>query len=273
MNQDREEMLLDLLMKKAVHGLTETEVKRLSELEAGREHDASFDLTASAVALVDVEPEPIPANLRSRVLADAERYFDEATTSPQESIANEGVRSPSEKMPIWGWLGWAVAAAAIILLVANVWIMPTKKPDVVRVPTPTPAESLDPAQQRQRLLDSNSVNARAEWTTGNVKELAVSGDIVWSDEKQAGYMRFKGLPVNDTSRQTYQLWIFDETQDPKTPIDGGTFDVNADGEVVIPVNARLKAKNPKMFAVTIEKPGGVVVSKQEKVAAIAKVAV
>ncbi|HEV8593267.1 MAG TPA: hypothetical protein VGQ55_14270, partial [Pyrinomonadaceae bacterium] len=186
MNQDREEMLLDLLMKKAVHGLTETEVKRLSELEAGREHDASFDLTASAVALVDVEPEPIPANLRSRVLADAERYFDEATTSPQESIANEGVRSPSEKMPIWGWLGWAVAAAAIILLVANVWIMPTKKPDVVRVPTPTPAESLDPAQQRQRLLDSNSVNARAEWTTGNVKELAVSGDIVWSDEKQAG---------------------------------------------------------------------------------------
>lgn len=272
MNQDREEMLLDLLMKKAVHGLTETEAKQLSELEAGREHDASFDLTASAVALVDVEPEPIPANLRSRVLADAERYFDESTLSPQESIANEGVRSPLEKMPIWGWLGWAVAATAVALLIANVWLSPKKNEVVYVPPTPTPFESRDPAQQRQRLLDSNVVNARAEWSPGNVKELVVSGDIVWSDEKQAGYMRFKGLPVNDTSRQTYQLWIFDETQDPKTPIDGGTFDVNADGEVVIPINAKLKAKNPRTFAVTIEKPGGVVVSKQEKVVAIAKVA-
>jgi anti-sigma-K factor RskA len=271
MSQDRDEMLLDLLMKKAVHGLTETEDKQLSELEADREHDASFDLTASAVALVDVEPQPIPANLRSRVLADAERYFDDATASPQASIADEGVYAPSEKISIWGWLGWAVAGAAIALLIANVWLRPEPTP-IVTGPTPTPVELLDPAQQRQRLLDSNAVNARAEWSPGNVKELAVSGDIVWSDEKQAGYMRFKGLPVNDTSRQTYQLWIFDKTQDPKTPIDGGTFDVNADGEIVIPINAKLKARNPKMFAVTIEKPGGVVVSKQEKVAAIAKVA-
>jgi anti-sigma-K factor RskA len=260
MNQDREEMLLDLLMKRAVEGLTEAEEKQLSELETGREHDASFDLTASAVALVNVEPEPLPANLRSRVLAEAERYFDEAPASPLGATADDGVRVPSVKMPIWGWLGWAVATAAIALLIANIFVVPVQK--------------LDAAQRRQRLLDSNVVNARADWTAGNVKELAgvISGDIVWSDEKQAGYMRFKGLPANDPNKETYQLWIFDETQDPKTPIDGGTFDVNANGEIVIPVNAKLKARNPKMFAITIEKPGGVVVSKQEKVVALAKVA-
>jgi anti-sigma-K factor RskA len=96
--------------------------------------------------------------------------------------------------------------------------------------------------------------------------------VVWSDEKQAGYMRFRGLPANDPTKQTYQLWIFDETQDPKTPIDGGTFDVNADGEVIIPINAKLKARKPAMFAVTVEKPGGVVVSDRKNIVALAKVA-
>jgi hypothetical protein len=41
--------------------------------------------------------------------------------------------------------------------------------------------------------------------------------------------------------------------------------------VIVPITAHLRAKNPKMFAITVEKPGGVVVSKREKVAAIAKV--
>jgi hypothetical protein len=54
-------------------------------------------------------------------------------------------------------------------------------------------------------------------------------------------------------------------------VDGGTFDVSATGEVVIPINAKLKAKSPEMFAVTMEKPGGVVVSKREKIVAVAKV--
>jgi anti-sigma-K factor RskA len=99
----------------------------------------------------------------------------------------------------------------------------------------------------------------------------VGGDVVWSDEKQAGYMRLRGLPVNDKSKETYQLWIFDKTQDKATPIDGGTFDVDKEGEVVIPIDAKLKALGPELFAITIEKPGGVVVSKREKIAALAKV--
>jgi len=98
-----------------------------------------------------------------------------------------------------------------------------------------------------------------------------SGDIVWSDAKQQGYIRLTGLPKNDPSAAQYQLWIFDENQNPKTPIDGGVFDVTADGEVIIPVNAKLKVRNPSLFAITVEKPGGVVVSLQERVAALAKV--
>ena len=98
-----------------------------------------------------------------------------------------------------------------------------------------------------------------------------TGDIVWSDAKQAGYIRITGLPKNDPTKSQYQLWIVDEDQDPKTPIDGGVFDASSDGEIVIPINAKIRVKGAKVFAITVERPGGVVVSKQEKVAALAKV--
>ena len=120
-------------------------------------------------------------------------------------------------------------------------------------------------------MESNPDMIKASWSGGNYPgSKEVEGDIVWSDSEQAGYMRFQGLPVNDREAETYQLWIFDESQDEKTPIDGGTFDIDQNGEVVIPVNAKLTARHPKMFAVTMEKPGGVVVSKREKVVAIGK---
>ncbi|HRH44728.1 MAG TPA: hypothetical protein PKY82_24030, partial [Pyrinomonadaceae bacterium] len=67
------------------------------------------------------------------------------------------------------------------------------------------------------------------------------------------------------------LWIFDETQSEKTPIDGGVFDIKENGEVLIPIKANLKFKNPKLFAITREKPGGVMVSDRQRIAAIAKV--
>jgi hypothetical protein len=54
-------------------------------------------------------------------------------------------------------------------------------------------------------------------------------------------------------------------------VDGGVFDVPQNGEVIIPIDAKIKVQKPTLFAVTAEKPGGVVVSKQEKVLAIAKV--
>ncbi|MBK6751223.1 MAG: hypothetical protein IPG67_14780 [Acidobacteria bacterium] len=43
--------------------------------------------------------------------------------------------------------------------------------------------------------------------------------------------------------------------------------MDADGDVIIPIDAKLKAKNPAMFAITVEKPGGVVVSDRKKIAA------
>jgi hypothetical protein len=51
------------------------------------------------------------------------------------------------------------------------------------------------------------------------------------------------------------------------------FDIPAgQNEVIIPIDAKIAVNAPVMFAVTMEKPGGVVVSGREHIVALAKVA-
>lgn len=271
MNENVDEVMLDLLCKKAVYGLSEHEEKELADLERGSGNEdlsQSFELAAAAIGVAELDAsEPMPANLRSRITADAERYF--ADRAPA-AVAPVSALVP-ERGSIFNWLGWAVAAAACLALALNIYYTRPQATIVQGGPsTPTPEQKLTPAQERQRLIETAPDIARGNWGAGNVKELTPSGDVVWSDAKQAGYMRLSGLPVNDPNKETYQLWIFDETQDDKTPIDGGTFNVNAQGEVIVPINAKLQPRNTKMYAITIEKPGGVVVSKREKIVALAK---
>ena len=97
--------------------------------------------------------------------------------------------------------------------------------------------------------------------------------MVWDNETQTGYLRFSGLAANDPGTFQYQLWIFDAEQDERYPIDGGVFDIPAgQSEVIIPIDPKIAVKSPMMFAVTMEKPGGVVVSGREHIVALAKVA-
>lgn len=73
-------------------------------------------------------------------------------------------------------------------------------------------------------------------------------------------MKLEGFPVNDPMSMQYQLWVVDGDRDAKHPVDGGVFDVAADGTVVIPIDAKLALIKPTAFAITAEKPGGIVVS-------------
>ncbi len=75
---------------------------------------------------------------------------------------------------------------------------------------------------------------------------------------------------NEPNAEQYQLWIFDARRDERYPIDGGVFNVTGASEGdVIPIKATLSVGVPLKFAVTIEKPGGVVVSDRARVAALA----
>jgi len=281
--QDKEKML-ELLSGQALSDLSEAELAELAELEKlfpELKSDDSFEIAASRVSLTNLDiSEPMPAHLQAKILADADQFFaaQETNVSTQENVSTPETEEEYQKTfafeprrSIWQWLGWAVAAAAGVVLAVNLWVT-WLNPRVERIyvqqqvtPTPTPSA----LQQREQLLAAADVVKTTLTNPKNPSE--VLGDVAWSDSAQKGFVRLRGVPVNDKAREQYQLWIFASNQDPKTPVDGGVFDVGAGGEVIIPIDAKIKVQKPTLFAVTAEKPGGVVVSKQEKIMAIAKV--
>lgn len=281
MSQEKNDLLLDLLIKKATYGLDEAEQRQVAELDPGSA-DMEFralEISAAAIGLAGMnEIEPMPVNLRSKIMADADKFYAEsrtlvsdawpARTSSFETSSGSGGRS-------WfAWLGWAAAAAACVALAVNLFVFrQSAGPTTANIP---PVENTVPPtmsaqQKRDQFMSAATDIVKATWATGNVKSLTqLVGDVVWSDTKQEGYMTLRGLPMNDKTKESYQLWIYDKSRDDE-PIDGGVFDVNEQGEVIIPIDAKLRASHPDKFAITIEKPGGVVVSKGEKIAALATV--
>ena len=254
---------IELLVDRATEGLDTDQQSRLgSLLERFPElDDDSFELAAAAVDLAYTVPaQPLPAALRERVAAQAAEYF--ATQHSAESAGGEVVPFPvkAEDAPRTAdtgrWLGWLAAAACLILAV-TAWL---------------PERPLAPAQACSALIARADDVLQLEWTaTEDPAAGGASGDVVWSTAEQAGFMRFRGLPVNNPSVEQYQLWIFDAEQDERFPVDGGVFDVTAAGEVVVPIDPKLPVATPTLFAVTIEKPGGVVVSSRERLPLLAKV--
>lgn len=154
----------------------------------------------------------------------------------------------------------AVAAGAIVYATQ---IQPSEK--IVQVPAPPPKVPTA-AEARAELLATAKDATTLPWTaTQDPNAAGASGDVVWSASQQRGFMRFKGLAPNDLKTIQYQLWIFDKDRDQAFPVDGGVFDVAANGEIIVPISAKLRVNEPVLFAVTIEKPGGVVVSKRERI--------
>lgn len=153
--------------------------------------------------------------------------------------------------PILAISGWLAAAAAVLFFMLS---------------GDDGAETVaDPAAAARELARAEGAIV-APWSVGDLE-----GDVVWSDAANSGYMRIDGLPVNDPSQAQYQLWIF-RGQDPSKedhPIDGGVFDVPRAGQVVIPIDAKLNVGHAGLFAVTVEEPGGVVVSDREPIVALA----
>ena len=284
MSQNMDERLLDLLCDKATGSLSEEEARELAELSASANTDMdahSLELTAAAILLAETDIEEMPGHLEAKLLGAAQRHFgaqkassDGSGVMPARTIDRS---EPKPSRSFFDWFGWAVAAAACIALVGTIYYNQNRLADLqnqiaeLKKPTPAPVNPSD-AEARDQLIREASDLTRASWTKGTVKESeGVTGEVVWSDERQMGYMTFRGLPPNDPNREAYQLWIFENAELEAHPKDGGVFNVSETGEVVIPIEAKLKTIDPKVFAITIEPPGGVVVSKREKIAALAPV--
>lgn len=277
MSEKDKEKMLELLSDKAIFGLSDSELAELAKIEKDFPElkDESLDLAAASIGILNLDTsEPMPAHLRTKIESDAAEYFavheNEAASAPQKEEEFQKTFAFEPKKSILSWLGWAVAAVACVALAVNIYTTRSNPPVVDVKPTPTPEIKLTPAQERERMLVSAQDVLRSNWGDFDPKNPKnVEGDVVWSSSQQKGFVRFRNLPVNDRSKQTYQVWIFDKAQ--KNPVSGGVFDVESNGEVIVPIDSALKIQEPTMFGITAEKPGGVMVSDLKQVMAVAKV--
>ncbi|HZO12288.1 MAG TPA: anti-sigma factor [Polyangiaceae bacterium] len=253
---------IELLCDRALDGLDPAEHAELAQLIAY--DDVSYELAATAIDLshgLHVR-EPLPEHLAQRIEMQALQM--RAPARPVTPIKQKQKRS------VFPWL--AAAACFAIAVAALIWsgrprptaLAPLPPAPEIELPKPTLA------QQRKELLAAGA--KPKTWTaTTDSAALKASGDVVWDNDKQRGFMRFRGLAKNNPRESQYQLWIFDGARDDRYPVDGGVFDIDKEtGDVIIAIDPKIRVREPTLFAVTVEKPGGVVVSNRERIVVTAK---
>ncbi len=273
------------------HNLNEQELQRIIDHALGQDVHNSPDeseLTEieHAAALVDVavataSPTDMPAGLADRLKAQVAQYpaqSNSASNINTESAPPAPLQFTQPSIPTpapapTNWVPWMVAAASLLIATISI-LMP-------RGTQPEP----DLNAQRLALIESTPPEQLTQWDWISTDDSAVVGevigDVVWSDTLNKGYMRISGLAVNDPSLEQYQLWIFDAANPTgdlpqfgeglltQRPIDGGVFDINTPDEIIIEIDAKLAVEQAAAFAITVEPPGGVVVSDRSRVPLLA----
>jgi hypothetical protein len=188
MTENTDQVLIDLLIKQATEGLTDVEQAELDRLERGR-HDNTFDVTVSAISLIDERgEEPMPSHLRANIRAAAERFFDERKRQSFSPLGRDE-HKPLPRSSFPNWLGWAVAACGLPSSCSEFLFHTSSAGTGFAL-----AELLRPRRKslRSQRSDKNSWPRRLTCskrvvTKGSMTEISdVTGDIVWSDSEQKG---------------------------------------------------------------------------------------
>ncbi|KAA5539321.1 anti-sigma factor [Roseiconus nitratireducens] len=266
----------ELIAGQVLGDLTEEESRLVDELlrdDRGAELLQHLQRTAASLQLTlhHLDPLEMPPELVERLRGEGRRMVIAAGASRPDALSaastakTDGLPESAKARPAPGGVSlreitaWFCAAAALLLAI-GLWAANSE-------PVAPTARQL-----RAEMLAGETSLIRADWTAGPTPfDSPVQGDVVWDPTTQTGFMHFQGMPVNDPSEQQYQLWIIDPKRDDE-PIDGGVFDISEAGDTVVPIDAKLDVIDPAAFAVTIEKPGGVVVSTQERLPLLAPVA-
>ncbi|MDF1836312.1 MAG: anti-sigma factor [Planctomycetota bacterium] len=251
-----DDQTLDLAIRAFTEGIDPQSLEELNRSATAKDLE-SFELSLGAIHWSHSDQVVVPpAETMKRLEREASLWLG----GPHKNMAPLPVELPKRqpRNPWFAAAGWAVAAALCVLL----FVQEGKGPGA-----PTPAESMN------ALVAQAADLQRIPWSvTEDPLASGASGEVIWSDELQEGYMIFQGLEPNDPALAQFQLWIFDPSRADwdTSPVDGGVFDVSASGKVVVPITARLPVQDVALFAITSEVPGGVVVSKREHLLLTAK---
>jgi hypothetical protein len=265
----------ELLVEGALRPLDDRERAELDRLVPGG--DPSFEAAAVATVLATTKIEQMPDHLIAKIMAAGPQPDFKRTlagvSAPQIArdtivgvdldsfkpppVIDMAQRREAKQKPRRAIAPWLAAAACLLVAAGAVWFAWQRQ-------QATPI--ISPADARSSLLASTTDAKPIAWSaTADANATGASGDVVWSTAQQRGYMRFVGLAANDPKQFQYQLWIFDKNRDDKYPVDGGVFDVSSTGEVIVAISPKLHVSDATLFAVTVERPGGVVVSKRERI--------
>ena len=221
--------------------------------------DFSLELTAAAIEaeFLQSRRSELPQNVKEKLRTGIAGFVAPAPANVVSLPAWRRILSAPQ-------FAWGIAAALAILLVAKTLF---EEPQSIH-PAPLAGVALPPPEAKSQLM--RKARDLKESDFGGLADYGkMTGKVIWSDALQEGYMTLTNLPVNDPAVKQYQLWIVDPKRDEK-PVDGGVFDIPATGTVVVPIRNPVAVNDPQAFVITMEQPGGVVVSKQQVVVAIAK---
>jgi hypothetical protein len=208
-----------------------------------------------AASLAELPPgaEPLPDELAQTLERQAAAFFAGRKRAAFPAPASPAPRS----LRLAAWSGWVTAAAALVA-VALLLREPRSLPPV-NSPAPTTLS------ERMANLARIAPQLTLQPTTHPLATGA-SGQLVWDSKSQQGYLRLDGLAPVDRRQGAYQLWIFDANRPEMDPIDGGLFAVDRDDQpTFVPIRATLPVGQPTLFAITLEPPGGVVVSDRNRI--------
>ena len=283
-----DEAMVDLLVKQVTEGLSPAEQRALDVMDSELASAYLRDLERAAAAVTlagSAGEEPLPAALSARIAQQAAEHFassskvtdlSEARTPAAERGRSSCVRHRRAPTDSATTVGWPPRRAWCWQFSAGSARRRRCTPVAVSPPSPVsgaarPKNRLPPtvAEERAALLAKTDSLKIPLGASKDPAAAGVTGDVVWDPATQRGFLHFAGLAPNDPAVHQYQIWIFDAGRDKRYPVDGGVFDVPANAsEVIIPIRAALMVRKPAAFAVTLEKPGGVVVSGREHVIAL-----
>ena len=247
------QILIDLLALSAVEPLSNEDEQKMAQLLT-KYPEFSKDEFAEITALSQLgfylkdhtAHEKLPSELRNKILATYENSKSSEKNDPLLSIFPGLLKAFTKPSYAWG-----ITAMLIIGLSYSMITFKTYENNYRYLPL------------KKMVLQNTADDLMQYPWFGKTSDFeSIKGDIIWSNQKQKGFIKITGMPMNDPSQNQYQIWIVDPIQ-YQNPVDGGVFDITKSGrELIIPINPKLPISNARGFAITLEQPGGVVVSSQ-----------